>query len=808
MPLEPPKLDRRTFADLVAEARERIPRYTPEWTNLNDSDPGMTLVKLNAWLAETVLYELNRVPELTYVKFLKLLQVRPRPARAAHTELAFTLAKLADPRDPLRVLVPKGSVVAVDDPDLEEEVAFETGRTLTATNAAVAAMIVANPEETPPRRLATTWDPDKATTSWLPAAPPFEQTGDVAWLALVLRPHLKPSSVLDDYSQDVFPAGELDLWVEAAGPGDEVATGATPVPSPLSRDCPFPFERAERAAGIAWAVYTGTDPDQDFTADDAWTALQVVGDETAGLTRSGHLRLVIPERLARASMTDLPRTLWVELGLKKPPRKPGELVADLGDPELDLHTALVESDPDGERILADAGLPAATVNELLNACTSGPAAAAALKTFLDGGGAVDPAAVAPARWLALEAGYDAPPTPVHKGAQRPLVWLRLALTADDPPPPLRAIRLNTVPATAAVTRLDERLGTSDGRPAQRFTLAKTPVFIDPATGAPDLELEVAEALATSLWTRVDDFYRQGPDSEVYTLAPETGEIAFGDGTRGRIPVAGARVRAVRYRFGGGAVANTGPDTVTKLKGALRHVDRVTNPIAATGGEDAEPFEEVLLRAPHDLRTRDRAVSAEDFAHLAKETPGVPIQRAYALARTRHAPEADEPFPPQDGAVTVVVLPIKPGPTPSPSEAELAQICAHLEPRRLITTELYVTGPRYARLELLSARLKAAPEADLAAVEGAARTTVLDYLHPLTGGEDGAGWPFGAPIAHGALYRRLLAVDGVRRVEALEVVLDRSPPPGSPNDVTPVPPGHLPYLPATGLDLKASYDART
>jgi len=53
MPLEAPKLDSRSFEDLVKEARERIPRFTPEWTNLNDSDPGMTLVKLHAWLTET-----------------------------------------------------------------------------------------------------------------------------------------------------------------------------------------------------------------------------------------------------------------------------------------------------------------------------------------------------------------------------------------------------------------------------------------------------------------------------------------------------------------------------------------------------------------------------------------------------------------------------------------------------------------------------------------------------------------------------------------------------------------------------------
>ena len=85
MPLTAPNLDTRRFKDLVEEARARIPRYTPEWTNFNDSDPGMTLVKLHAWLTETLLFQLNQLPELTYIKFLELLNVQPRPAVAAQT---------------------------------------------------------------------------------------------------------------------------------------------------------------------------------------------------------------------------------------------------------------------------------------------------------------------------------------------------------------------------------------------------------------------------------------------------------------------------------------------------------------------------------------------------------------------------------------------------------------------------------------------------------------------------------------------------------------------------------------------------
>ena len=75
MPLEAPKLDTRNFEQLLREAQLRIPRYTPEWTDFNDSDPGMTLVQLFAWLTEMMFYEMNRIPDRNYVKFLQLLNM-------------------------------------------------------------------------------------------------------------------------------------------------------------------------------------------------------------------------------------------------------------------------------------------------------------------------------------------------------------------------------------------------------------------------------------------------------------------------------------------------------------------------------------------------------------------------------------------------------------------------------------------------------------------------------------------------------------------------------------------------------------
>ncbi len=73
MPIPMPNLDDRRFADLVDELRALIPRYCPEWTDHNFSDPGITLIELFAFVAETLIYRADRVPEASHWCFLQLL---------------------------------------------------------------------------------------------------------------------------------------------------------------------------------------------------------------------------------------------------------------------------------------------------------------------------------------------------------------------------------------------------------------------------------------------------------------------------------------------------------------------------------------------------------------------------------------------------------------------------------------------------------------------------------------------------------------------------------------------------------------
>ena len=74
MPLPLPNLDDRTYNDLLEEARALIPSLYPAWTDHNPTDPGIILIELFAWLTEMTIYHLNRVPDASYIAFLRLLR--------------------------------------------------------------------------------------------------------------------------------------------------------------------------------------------------------------------------------------------------------------------------------------------------------------------------------------------------------------------------------------------------------------------------------------------------------------------------------------------------------------------------------------------------------------------------------------------------------------------------------------------------------------------------------------------------------------------------------------------------------------
>ncbi len=91
MNLPLPRLDDRSYADLIEEARALIHGFAPQWTNHNPSDPGMTLIELFAWLTEMLLYRADQIPDRHRLVFLQLLN-GPQWSPPAATEEAIQAA--------------------------------------------------------------------------------------------------------------------------------------------------------------------------------------------------------------------------------------------------------------------------------------------------------------------------------------------------------------------------------------------------------------------------------------------------------------------------------------------------------------------------------------------------------------------------------------------------------------------------------------------------------------------------------------------------------------------------------------------
>jgi predicted phage baseplate assembly protein len=337
-------------------------------------------------------------------------------------------------------------------------------------------------------------------------------------------------------------------------------------------------------------------------------------------------------------------------------------------------------------------------------------------------------------------------------------WIRCRLTAGgyDCPPVLRTIAVNAVPVRHAATFLRlEALGRSRGTANQSFMLARRPVV----AGSTRLRI-VAGGTADDDWLEVTTWDQTGPDDRHYRLVPEGGTIAFGDGRRGRVPPAGAQVEVRGYRVGGGPAGNLPAGRLTRLVGSGALLP-VVQPYPAAGGAPAEPLGRAHGRALDRLAEPARGVTTADLETLALETPGVPVGRAHAVAG--HHPAFG--CVPAAGVVTVVVL-ARCGDPPVPSRELLEAVRRYLEPRRPLTTELHVVGPTYLPVTV-SATLHAAAGAppDLARRADQALTA---FFHPLTGGTDGSGWPFGRDVLESEVMAQLQALPEVRFVDRLGI----------------------------------------
>ena len=329
----------------------------------------------------------------------------------------------------------------------------------------------------------------------------------------------------------------------------------------------------------------------------------------------------------------------------------------------------------------------------------------------------------------------------------------------------------TVSAVHAETLTDEALGVSEGVPGQSFRLERHPV----APSESPFVVEVADESGWTPWTEVDSFAGSDDGDTVVRLDRSTGEVHFGPAVRepdgslrrfGAVPPKGAPLRVPEYRTGGGPAGNVAARAIAVLRTTVPFVDRVENRRPAHGGVDGETIEEAKVRGPLALRTRDRAVTAEDYEQLARRAaPGiarvrcVPARTAQEALGVRVLVVPDAAADPDDGHLRFEDL--------VPSAESLAAIATHLDERRPVGARVLVEPPFYQGVTVV-AELTARPRVSTERLRLEAVAALNRYLDPLTGGPDGTGWPFGRPVQAGEVYAVLQRLRGTEIVDEVQL----------------------------------------
>lgn len=646
MPIELPNLSDQSYQDLVDTTLARIPVHTPEWTNFNHSDPGVTLVELFAFLSENLLYRANQIPERNRRKFLSLLGVGLRPATSARG-----LVTLQNDRGPLTTLTLNH--------DLEVragQVPFRTERGLDVLPVEAAAYFKRETVENDPQTLE------------------YYETLYASFRQEAAPPGLK-----------LYETVPLD---SVGDPG--VALGGDALDSSL---------------WIALLVRSADKPAADY--------VEAVRREIAGKTLS--LGLVPASDTASEGIVLPPggreSSLQTRVRVELPNVAPdGKLPAN-GQP---TYRVLTQFEMPEEPDVVEITLPSAE----------------GLRYWTD----LDP----------LEAGAgNLPPTLEDTTANdRLITWIKLRW---DPGSQSRLLwaGINCTAVRQRARVVNESLPNGTGAPDQTATLSRRPVI--PGTVVVRVTTPDGQ---TGTWTEIDDLYAAGPEvvvpdlrlppgrpapppvpSERFLLDAEAGTLRFGDGFRGRRPPNGALLK-VDYDYGVGSAGNVEANAISSAP-ALPAGLKVSNPVRTWGGADAESVATGEKQITRYLQHRERLVTAEDFETITLRTPGVEIGRVEILPAWHPTLSPNEPGD-APGAVTLLLIPRHDPRTPEypvPDTAFLNAVCAHLETRRLITTEVFLRGPVYKDL-WISVGIEVVSGQSAAAVREAVETELRQYLAPL------------------------------------------------------------------------------
>ena len=671
-------LDDRTFDDLVEESIMRIPRYCPEWTDHNLSDPGITLIELFAWLTDQMLLRFNQVPRKNYVAFLELLGIRLQPPAPAHTELTFYLSSDL----PEAYTIPAGLEASTVRTETTPAITFSTDSPLIIGKPQIQHFLTSQTTEDIPQslreRLANVWT-RQPNGLWAGSEQPIysqqPQPGNCFYLVI--------------NSDDSLDGNVLEITFQGAA--------ATP---------------------------TGINPNQPPRTWEAWD-----GEN------------------------------WQPVLLKE---------AD----DYSKGFSFYEIEQQG----------------------TNPSQGADVRLHLPQTWPVTTFTVYRGRWLRCRL---TPPGANQEGYNRPPQITGLAVRSIG----------GTVRATHSTLIQDERLGISNGKPGQSYQLLMPPVLerreneyivVTPPGGLPQT------------WQEVRDFADSSPQDLHYTIDSITGTVQFGPLIRepgqlkrqtkvrsriqestntdetvvqasyldnaqehqyGAVPPRGAEIRMLAYRTGGGREGNVQSGSIQFLKSAYPYVATVINYQPAINGADGESLEQAVIRAPRILRTRDRAVTAEDFEILAQQAG------AGAIARVRCLPASATR---QAGTVGLLVVPyantdgIELGEGIAPQQFAISpalqeQVLKYLDERRLLGVQVQLQEPEYVGVSVQAeVVLEPAYNNPLARAEilRNLRMTLYKYLNPLTGGMEGKGWPFGRPVYISEIMVLLQQTPGVRHLESV------------------------------------------
>jgi hypothetical protein len=260
-------------------------------------------------------------------------------------------------------------------------------------------------------------------------------------------------------------------------------------------------------------------------------------------------------------------------------------------------------------------------------------------------------------------------------------------------------------------------------------------------------LNVTAGQAT--WTIVRDLINPDPTGQQAVLEVDDAGVGWLRFSRTPDPQDNP---AASYAVGNGSVGNVGPRSITRLirdgrsAGLAGSVTRVSNPLAASGGVDAETIEHARQHAPFAFRTQQRCITPEDYAQRCTQFPGV--ERAFAQLLWTGSWYTVCVYVERAGGVDV-----------DPGFAD--EVSAFLEPYRMMCSDLEVRGPIYVPLEL-TLTVCPSPSADWPTVRAALGRLFGARVQPdgTPGLFNPDRLPFGSPVCTGPLIAAAVQVPGV------------------------------------------------